>query len=66
MKITINGEPKTFDAPLNLYDVIVQEGVIEMMIGVARNGEFVPKGDWATIKITEGDLIEIVSPMQGG
>ena len=66
MQITINGKEKSFDAPLNLYDVIVQEGVIEMMIAVARNGKHIPKGDYTTITLTEGDLIEIVSPMQGG
>lgn len=66
MQITVNGKEKSFDAPLNLYDVIVQEGVVEMMIAVARNGKHIPKGDYATINLTEGDLIEIVSPMQGG
>jgi len=66
MNITINGKSKTFEAPLNLYDVIVQEGVVEMMIAVARNGKHIPKGDYPTINLTDGDLIEIVSPMQGG
>ena len=34
IKLTINGLPKDFDAPLNLYDVLEQEEVIEMMIAV--------------------------------
>ena len=66
MQITINGEEKNFEAPLNLYDALAQEGVVEMMIAVARNNTIVPKQNWATTDLTDGDLIEIVSPMQGG
>lgn len=66
MKVTINGQPKDFEAPLNLYDVLEQEEVIGMMIAVARNGNFVPKGDYAQIFLEDGDAIEIVAPMQGG
>ena len=66
MKVTINGQPKDFEAPLNLYDVLEQEEVIGMMIAVARNGSFIPKGDYAQIFLEDGDAIEIVAPMQGG
>ncbi len=66
MKVTINGQPKIFDAPLNLYDVLAQEELIGMMIAVAHNGNVIPKGDYTQIFITDGDAIEIVAPMQGG
>ena len=70
MKVIINGQPKDFpadyEAPLNLYDVLAQEEVIGMMIAVAHNGNFIPKGDYAQIFIEDGDAIEIVAPMQGG
>jgi sulfur carrier protein len=66
VKITINGLPKSFEAPLNLYDVLEQEEVIGMMIAVARNGTFVPKDHYASILLEDGDFIEIVAPMQGG
>ncbi|MCB1721111.1 MAG: sulfur carrier protein ThiS [Rhodospirillales bacterium] len=66
MNIIINGQPKSFTAPLNLYDVLAQEEVIGMMIAVARNGTFVPKDDYAHIALEDGDDIEIVAPMQGG
>lgn len=66
MKIIINGQEKSFEAPLNLYDVLLQEDVIEMMIAVAKNNEVVPRQKWATTVLTDGDLIEILSPMQGG
>ena len=66
MKITINGQLKDFEAPLNLYDVLAQEDMIGMMIAVARNGNVVPKGDYAQIFLEDGDALEIVAPMQGG
>ncbi len=66
MKVTINGQPKNFEAPLNLYDVLAQEELIGMMIAVAHNGNVIPKGDYAQIFIEDGDAIEIVAPMQGG
>lgn len=66
IKLTINGLPKTFEAPLNLYDVLEQEDVIGMMIAVARNQTVIPKGDWAQTFLDDGDMIEIVAPMQGG
>ena len=66
MKIILNGKPQSFAAPLNLYDVLEQQGYIEMMIAVARNGTFVPKDDYSETKLKEGDAIEIVAPMQGG
>lgn len=66
MKIIINGQPKTFEAPLNLYDVLAQEDMIGMMIAVAKNAQVVPKAKWAETGLQDGDEIEILAPMQGG
>lgn len=66
MKVIINGQEQNFEAPLNLYDVLEQEGYINMMIAVAQNGTFVPKENYTAAAIKEGDEIEIVAPMQGG
>ena len=66
MKVTINGQPKDFDAPLNLFDVLEQEDVVEMMIAVAKNNEIVPKDQWGNVMVVDGDIVEIVAPMQGG
>lgn len=66
INLMINGQPKNFEAPLNLYDVLEQEEVIGMMIAVAKNRTHIPKGDWAQTFMDDGDMIEIVAPMQGG
>ena len=66
IKVTVNGQPKDFKAPLNLYDVLEQEELIGMMIAVAQNGTFVAKEKYQLTVIGDGDEIEIVAPMQGG
>ncbi|MAF97325.1 MAG: thiamine biosynthesis protein ThiS [Micavibrio sp.] len=66
MKITLNGKALNLEAPLNLYDVIEQQGYVEMLIAVARNGEFVPKTNYKDTDLQDGDDLEIVSPQQGG
>ena len=66
MNVTVNGEEKTFEAPLNLYDCLAQEGVVEMLVAVARNGTFIPRTQYKQTVLEQGDLIDIVAPMQGG
>ena len=66
VNVIINGQKKSFTAPLNLYDVLAQEEFIGMMIAVARNGDFVPKAEYKNTNVNDGDQIEIVAPMQGG
>ncbi|MCD8497486.1 MAG: sulfur carrier protein ThiS [Alphaproteobacteria bacterium] len=66
MKVVINGTPKDFTAPLNLYDILEQEDMIEMMIAVARNNVVVPRDQWSDTPMEDGDSLEILGPMQGG
>ncbi len=35
-------------------------------VAAARNGAIVPRAEWATTALVEGDAIEIVRPVQGG
>ena len=54
INLTINGQPKNFEAPLNLYDVLEQEEVIGMMIAVAKTAPISPraigrKPSWMTV-----------------
>ncbi len=66
VKVKVNGEDKDFDAPLTMFTLLEQEGVIDMMIGAAQNGAIVPRSVWDETTIKLGDIIEIVSPQQGG
>ena len=66
MIIEVNGEKKTLESPRSLADAIRDLGYGGARIAVARNDEFVPRGDYATRQLQDGDRLEIVSPMQGG
>lgn len=66
MIVTINGQRKTFDTPINIDEYLQQEGYGDMMIAVARNRSFVPKGDYEATILEDGDELDIVAPMQGG
>ena len=66
MRVIVNGKECSFEAPLNLYDILEQEEVIGMLVAVARNGAFVSRAHYASTAVEEGDRIEIVAPMQGG
>ena len=66
MKITINGKPQNFTAPLDIAATLEQTGYAGKIVAVALNGEFVSRSNYADTILKDGDDIEIVAPMQGG
>lgn len=64
MNITLNGEPCRTRAA-TLAELVAEHG-FDGSIATARNGDFVPRAQRADTPISEGDRIEVVSPMQGG
>jgi sulfur carrier protein len=65
MNITINGQKKQNASP-DLLALLDAEGYKDKVVAVARNGEFVPRGEYANTNLQDGDDLEIVAPMQGG
>jgi len=66
MIIEVNGEKKQLETLHSLMEAIQHWGYEGARIAVAHNGEFVPRSDYATLQLQDGDCLEIVSPMQGG
>ncbi len=66
MIVTINGQKKTLNGALNINQVLDSEGYKDMLVAVAQNGTFVPKGNYGQAQLSDGDELEIVAPMQGG
>lgn len=64
MNITLNGEVRQTDA-VTLADLLRECG-FGPRVATARNGDFVPVSARAETPIRNGDLIEVVAPMQGG
>lgn len=62
MRLKINGEPT---------DVPDQTGIADLLSdrpgsAVAVNGEVVPRAEQATTHLSDGDVVEIVTAVQGG
>ena len=61
-----NGETKTLKDPVALSDFLTQEGFSDKRIAVERNGEIVPKGEYANVILSDSDKLEIVAFVGGG
>jgi sulfur carrier protein len=64
--ITINGERRDFPQPLAFAELVQQLGLAGKRIAVERNGEIVPRSQFAAHAIADGDKLEIVVAVGGG
>lgn len=64
MKIIVNGEALDVSAK-NLAELLESQD-FGPKVATALNGTFVPIGARASTALSGGDLVEILSPMQGG
>ena len=65
MKILVNGAWRETDAA-DLAAALHELGYGEAVVATALNGEFVPAGSRPGARLTEGDRLEVLAPMQGG
>jgi sulfur carrier protein len=65
MRIFVNGDQREIE-PENLAVALNALGYGGKKIATAVNGRFVAAAARPALKLTEGDKIEVVAPMQGG
>jgi sulfur carrier protein len=65
MKINLNG--RTVDVPdgTSVGDV-VRTRTEHRLVAVARNAEVVPRGEWDSTRLADGDDVEVLAPVAGG
>ena len=66
ISITVNGEPRQLDAPLNCADLIATLELTGKRVALERNGEIVPRSRYTDQALAEGDRLEIVVAVGGG
>jgi sulfur carrier protein len=66
MEIILNGESRSFDAPLTIAQLLDAIGDGQRRVAVEVNLEIVPKGAHATRTLASGDRVEIVHALGGG
>jgi len=65
MRVTVNGEQK--DVAATRIDALLGELEFEgTHFAIAVNYDVVPRARWAETAVTEGDMVEILTPRQGG
>ncbi len=67
-RVIINGEPKELERELTVMELLERINVKyrEVGLAVAVNEEVVPKSEYSTRKVREGDRVEIVQLVGGG
>ena len=64
--LNVNGTPRQFEAAIKVADLVRSLGLEGKRLAVERNGEIVPRSDYAAVELTNGDAIEIVVAVGGG
>lgn len=66
IQITVNGQKRDVEEAISLADFLEQAGIQRRMIAVARNDEVIPRREYGTVMLRDGDVLEIVHMVGGG
>lgn len=66
MQIRLNGDVREVEAGLALATLIEQAGLAGRRVAIEVNGGIVPRSQHATVRLSEGDRVEIVHALGGG
>jgi sulfur carrier protein len=66
LTVTVNGQEKILEKPLNLNEALTEWGYRSHAFAVAINATFVPRSRYAATLLKDGDAIDVLSPLSGG
>ena len=67
MKISINGNTKQFDSETMTVSALVMTlNLTGKRLAIEKNGEIVPRSQFAGVVLQDGDKLEIVGAVGGG
>ena len=66
VRITLNGAPREFSAPLTFAQLLDELALAGRRLAVERNGEIVPRSRFAEAHLADGDRVEVVVAVGGG
>jgi thiazole synthase len=68
VKIELNGEPRRLPAGATLADAVRESGagVEPRGVAVALDGEVVPRSEWGSTRLADGQAVEVLAAIQGG
>lgn len=65
IQIQINHKPTNLPYSMTLAQW-VEHQTLELPVALILNNQFIPKGEWTQHLLTDGDHIDLLSPIQGG
>ncbi|GGU89753.1 MULTISPECIES: sulfur carrier protein ThiS [Streptomyces] len=66
MNVSVNGESRELSGPLSLDALVATLTTAPSGVAAALNETVVPRGEWATTLLGEGDRVEVLTAVQGG
>jgi len=67
MQLTINGKARDFAVTqLSVAELVLQLSLEGKRLAIERNGEIVPRSQFANTQLAAGDQLEIVGAVGGG
>ena len=66
IQLTINGQPKQFETPINVSQLIDHLELHGIRISIERIGEIVPRSQFSEQILSHGDQLEVVVAVGGG
>jgi sulfur carrier protein len=66
VNVVVNGAPQTVSAELNLEQLVRSLVESERGVAVSVDREIVPRSSWATRRLHEGALVEVLVAAAGG
>lgn len=64
--LTVNGSPQPLEARIKLAQLLENMQLSGKRVAVERNGEIVPRSQYAQTELQDGDQLEIVAAVGGG
>ncbi len=66
MQLQINGEEREFPDSLTVAALVAELGMKQDRVAVELNLEIVPRANWETTALKDGDRLEVVHFVGGG
>lgn len=66
MLVTVNGTAHRFEQALNCLQLLERLSLAGKRVALERNGEIVPRSQYAQVELLDGDQLEIVVAVGGG
>ena len=66
MTVVVNGVARELSDGATVAEIVLTLTTEERGVAVALNGEVVPRSEWATTALADGQQVEVLKAVQGG